>query len=409
MPSLLTPSLPPSDRKALMIFAGVLLLGLLAVFASGAGDAAQGFGIPSTYSFGPGGARAAFLLLRESGYDVERWEKSPTELPPQGEGTVLILAQPVYPAGEEERHALSRYEQTGGRILAIGSYAAAQLVPEGDASPQDAWPGETKVYRALLPSDITLRAQEIELDPGARWNIGNPRHLVLYGSPQDPTVVTYRLGRGRVVWWAGAWPLTNLGISSKQNLELFLDSVGPPDGVRILWDEYFHGQRESLWAYLRTTPVPWAASQILLFAVALVATFGRRWGPLRPRRVESRLSPLEFIDTLGGLYERAHAAAPAVSVALQRFRFLLTRRLGLPVSYPSAELGREARARLGAAAEGLADLLVRAELAAAEPKLSDARALHIVQGLDAHAKALSLAPSTAPSGVSSSKPGREAS
>jgi hypothetical protein len=46
----------------------------------------------------------------------------------------------------------------------------------------------------------------------------------------------------------------------------------------------------------------------------------------------SRLSPLEFVETLGDLYARKAAAPEALETAYQRFRFLITRRLGLPPS-----------------------------------------------------------------------------
>jgi hypothetical protein len=399
MPAL-SASIAPSDRKVVAVFAGLFIVILLAGMTLGTGAPAEGFGLPSTYSFGPGGARAAFTLLKETGYEVERWEKSPVEIPSPGEGVVLILAEPVFPPGEDERQALSRFVRTGGRLLAVGAYAAMRHVPAGGASYEDALPGEAKTYTALLPSPITFGAREIEMSPESKWATGDPHQTELYGAKHEAVVVTYHLGKGRVVWWAGAWPMTNLGISSKQNLELFLNAVGPPGGTRVLWDEYFHGERGSLWAYLRTTPVPWVGAQLLLFGAAVVATFGRRWGPLRPRRTESRLSPLEFVETLGGLYQGAHAAGPAVGVALQRFRFLLTRRLGLPANYSAVELGRAARARLGPAADGLADALGRAEAAAEAAGLSDAKALELVQALDNYAEALRLTPRAPVTGIS---------
>ena len=59
---------------------------------------------------------------------------------------------------------------------------------------------------------------------------------------------------------------------------------------------------------LRKTPLPWAGWQIALAFAALLFTFSRRSGPLRMPLQESRLSPLEFVDTLGDLYQSAHAA-----------------------------------------------------------------------------------------------------
>ncbi|HUJ39072.1 MAG TPA: DUF4350 domain-containing protein [Candidatus Acidoferrales bacterium] len=410
MPAAVNANLAPADRKALIVVAALFLILMAALFLFGSGGVStEGFGLPSSYSYGPGGARAGFVLLKEMGYPVQRWEKSPTELPDVGKGTVLILADPAYTPAAEERQALVRFLRTGGRILATGWEAATEFLPDGRAVPGAAWPGETHPYEALLPSPITIGADDIELVPEGHWISADPTQLALYGSEREPVVVTYEVGQGRVVWWASAWPMTNFGIGTRENMVFFLNSVGVPHGATVLWDEYFHGERGSLWAFLRTTPVPWAGVQLLLFGAALVATFGRRWGPVRPPRKESRHSPLEFVETLGGLYESAHAGGPAVGVALKRFRFLLTRRLGLPTGYPAEELGSAARVRLGADAEGLAELLTAAETAAVGPPMEDDAALHMVQGLHGYAEALRLLPGRTESRRTSGKSGEEAS
>ena len=61
-----------------------------------------------------------------------------------------------------------------------------------------------------------------------------------------------------------------------------------------------------------------------------VATFSRRHGPISTPIQPSRLSPLEFVETLGDLYLSAHAGSAAVRIADQRLRFQLSRQLGLP-------------------------------------------------------------------------------
>src|SRR2546422_4760103 len=39
---------------------------------------------------------------------------------------------------------------------------------------------------------------------------------------------SYSYGKGQVIWWAAATPLSNAGIRQRGNLNLFLNSVGPP-------------------------------------------------------------------------------------------------------------------------------------------------------------------------------------
>ena len=83
----------------------------------------------------------------------------------------------------------------------------------------------------------------------------------------------------------------------------------------------------------------------MLFAVAVLLTYSRRSGPLVPSVVDRRLSPLEFVRTLGSLYQRAGAASVAVDAAYQRFTFALGRRLGLAGRVSPEELERAVRDR----------------------------------------------------------------
>src|SRR5580704_17019831 len=103
-------TLYPGDRKILLIAGTILLLLIVATvaFAPPANDA-EGQGVPSTYSTANNGAQAAYLLLRELGYRSERWEKSPTELPLESAGDILILAGPSNFPDKTEREALLRF------------------------------------------------------------------------------------------------------------------------------------------------------------------------------------------------------------------------------------------------------------------------------------------------------------
>src|SRR2546427_12682991 len=106
--------LSPGDRKVLVIAGGVLLL-LVAVsllLASGPDDTSN---VPTTYSTGSGGAKAAYLLLKSSGYQVERWEQSLSEIP-DSRGQTLILAEPQGAPTSDERSALRRFLERGGRV-----------------------------------------------------------------------------------------------------------------------------------------------------------------------------------------------------------------------------------------------------------------------------------------------------
>ena len=384
-------TLDPGDRKLLLIAGTVLLLLIVAtvVFAPSP-DEAEGQGIPTTYSTTNGGAQAAYLLLNELGYRSERWEKSPLELPPDGQGKILILAGPIDFPDKKEGDALLGFVRSGGWIVYAGNFPFLFLGSGAVAPPSitriSGLPAET--FSAISPSPFTQGASKITMNASNRWVASDGAQIPLYGEPEEPVVVTWRLAKGRVLWWDSPTPVTNSGISREGNLPFFLgciQAVRPgksPGETTVLWDEYFHGYRGSLWDYFEETPVPWAIFQLCLVSLFILLAFGRRSGPIYAPANVSRLSPLEFVDTLGDLYRRASAGSAAVRVAYQRFRTQLVRRLALAPSISNMQLDAAVRERLGWKQPGFIDTLQRAEKAGRTSDILGSDALKIVQALE---------------------------
>jgi hypothetical protein len=384
-------TLDPGDRKLLLIAGTILLVLIVAtvVFAPTQNEA-EGQGIPTTYSTASGGAQAAYLLLGELGYQSDRWEKSPTELPADAEGKILILAGPTDFPDKKEGDALLAFVRSGGWIVYAGNFPFLFL-KSGSVAPASitrisGLPTET--FPAIAPSPFTQGTSTITMNASNRWVASDGAQVPLYGEPQEPVVVTWRLEKGRVLWWAAPTPITNSGISREGNLPFFLGCIravrpsASPGETTVLWDEYFHGYRGSLWDYFAETPVPWAIFQLALVAVFVLLAFSRRSGPLYAPAALSRLSPLEFVDTLGDLYRRASAGSAAVRVAYQRFRTQLVRRLALAPSISNMQLDAAVRERLGWKQPGLMDTLQRAEKAARASEVPGSDALKIVQALE---------------------------
>jgi len=329
--------------------------------------------VPSIYSSSSGGARAAYLLLQELHFDVRVWEEAPAGLPRRGPGAVLILAEPSEPPSEGDVAALRKFVQAGGRVLFCGALVPMFFPGAEVSSPI---PGiEWKEFSANLPSAVSRDADHVVVRPEVYWGRLSAAQLPLYGGEDSAVIVSWILGEGEVLWWAGATPLTNAGIAKSGNLNLFLNSVGA--GTHIYWDEYFHGQRASLLSYVGKTPVMWAGAQILLVAIAVLFTLSRRSGPVVMPASVSRLSPLEFVDTMGALYQHAGASTIPVEVEYRHLRLELTRRLGLPSTTPNAELARVAGERLAVDGNLLAGALNQASRA-----VDKREALAVVQSLE---------------------------
>ena len=386
-------SIDPGDRK-LLIASGALLVGVaLLAFILSPSSATQSLGYPSSYAPGAGGAKAAYALLEELGYRAERWTSPPSELPKHARATVLVLAEPVVPPTADERSLVRAFVRQGGRVLATGGSGAALLSAHRLASTREPV-FEPQKFKAELPAPLTRQAPEIVMQTDTRWEPPLADQQRYYGDREGPTVVGFGMGKGEVIWWADSMPLTNYGLKQSSNLMFFLNSVDAggekPENTRILWDEYFHGDRRTFWSYARSTPAPWALAQLGVMAAAALLTFARRSGTVRPLTPTSRLSPLEFIDTLGALYQRKGAAREALKTGYDRFRFVLLRRLGLPSSASPDDISRGVRERLGWTVPGFWETLQRCELGVKSSRFEDAQALHLIQELHDYARRFRL-------------------
>lgn len=370
----------PRDRK-LLIGAGCVFVLLIVGIAVLGGEQGEKQESPTTYSTASEGAKAAYLLLRQEGYKIVRYER-PLDALPDAAGKTLILAEPVEAPTQQEREHLRQFISKGGRIIAIGMFAGTFL-PENKSIPDFVHGTDWKRVSAVSPSEITRAAPQISIAQQARWESFSAAYP-LYADGDSTLVVKYPYGRGEVLWWAAATPLTNAGLKEPGNLEFFLACLG---GKRneILWDEYIHGYRETPALSIAHTPVKWLTLQLALLALAVLATFSRRSGPVCKPVSDVRLSPLEFVQTLGGLYENAGSASVALDISYQRFRYWLTRRLGVANNVSVNDLEAGVRDRWGLKDDHFAAILQRCESAKIDPYLHGPEALHLVQELDEYA------------------------
>jgi hypothetical protein len=199
-------------------------------------------------------------------------------------------------------------------------------------------------------------------------------------------------GSGEIMWWAAAGPLSNLGLKNPGSLELLLESVGSSDR-EVVWNEYVHGYRETT-LMLASRVGLLLLGQSVFAAVMIMLTFSRRSGPIVEPPSDHRLSPLEFVRTLGAIYQRAGAASVAVEVAARRTRNQLAQRLGLPAHAPIEQLADAAAVRYGADRQELLNVFERAATRDRDLKTRDA--LHTVRDLSDWAQRLGVAGRSAP-------------
>jgi hypothetical protein len=317
------------DRRIVLGILGamVLLIIVFSVFAPANDDSNPS---PTTYNSGSAGTKAAYLVLGEIGYGAERWEAPPDDLKNvDAAKTTLILAEPNFPTenAKQVQAEIADFLSRGGRVLATGKQGAYFLPDAKTEAP-------ARLYQKLCfttpeGQGPLAQAGKVSLPDTVRWTALEPRFRVSQLCGNDAVVVSYNYGSGEAIWWSSQLPMTNRGLNEDASLKLVLASVGGTDR-RVLFDEYFHGERASLWDTAKGLPLRQIALQCAVVAVLLVLSFGRRNGPLRlPVRLP-RSSPLEFAESMGRLYRRAGATQAAVDGARQRLLKFLEEQCGVP-------------------------------------------------------------------------------
>jgi hypothetical protein len=382
-------SLDAKDRRLLIgcLCAVVLLAIVTAFFSRNEND--DDNTVPSSYLTGRHGARAAFDLLKESGYDVERWEDRLSNLAAQTDAqTVVILAEPIFTSPDDLK-AVRKIVSRGGRVLLTG-FMGGELAPDGDVRPPMQFQSACKLTPQGL--DPLARSGEVWMVPEAGWGVERPRDRIQYNCVAAPAVVEYDTGKGHVVWWAASTPLENASIARANDLNLFLNALGPREGHRFYWDESLHGEVHSIWFFARGPALYLLICGLLGIALLVVFSFSRRHGPVRDFPVPVRATPVEFLEALGSLYAEAGASATAVELGLERFRRRMGELCGLKGSQMSAEeLAGALRRRFPQTAADLEKDLADCEEAAKDDRLAPKRALLLVQMLSRHSEALMAA------------------
>ena len=332
------------ERKLVLLFCGAvfLLIAAASLLAPANDDSDKS---PTTYNSGTAGIKAAYLLLGDLGYPTARWQQPPSQLDTQDAShTTLIFANPNVPVEQIEvtRASIAGFLRRGGRVLVTGPEAAS-LLPSAATAPS-MQPFEKLCLTTPEGRSPLARAGKVALDDHTRWNTLSPAVQVEQWCGADAVVVSYRVGQGTAIWWSSALPLTNLGLKDDPSLKLFLASIEAPSNQnsttedraqprrRVLFDEYFHGVKTSLFDLTRGLPLASIAWQIAAVGFLLLLSYGRRNGPVRLLTRLPRTSPIEFAESMGQLYRKAGATQAATECARRRLLRFLSERCGLPLT-----------------------------------------------------------------------------
>lgn len=357
-----------SDRILVGILVPLMLLaGVIALVFSPAEKTGSLFENPSTFFNEPYGAKAAFVVLEETGAAIDRIRRplSETNL---DELSGLAILEPKRPLLEVEFEALQAWIEAGGRLLVVPPAPAKRDDPEEGRSlaewfqaPAPLLNGQ-RVELRELPKDAPLlegvsqlvftgpRRLEVDAPFAEALEVRATRSLAYDAS--GSLLAEGRLGEGGIVVLADPYPLTNRGLADPDNdllLANLADWLSHGGDGWIGVDEYHHGfvaREVSPVAILRLLlSGPWAlavAQGALAAALALWAA-GARFGKPRDLVRGSRRRQREFAQAAGGLLAEAHATRFLHDTLARSYRERMCKTLKLPLDVEDRELVRALR------------------------------------------------------------------
>ena len=292
----------------------------------------------SSYATAPAGAAAFAELLERRGRQVVRRREAPHErrLDPRA---TLVALDPGSLAGEDRR-AVARFVEAGGRLVAAGRGSeglANELLdqpPERDAEgPRDG--------RPLVP--VPEAAGTIRTAGDGRWRTSGEA-LPVVGGPDGDLVLTARSDRGQVVLLATASPLQNALLARADNAALALALA--PRGRPVTFLESVHGYGRATGLAALPDRWKWLLAGLGLAGLVFLLARLRRFGP--PEQAARDLAPPRrlYVEAVGRTLARTKDARTAAAPVAAEGRRLVIRRAGLPAQANAAEI-RTAAERLG--------------------------------------------------------------
>jgi hypothetical protein len=269
----------------------------------------------STYSDSLNGVKPLYDTLKKLNFRVERVRAEPYTLSPNL--SVLFLVQPHDVLKAETRVEMQAFVEQGGILVVattqnlhglVSDYglqiveAEKPLITSLRLSPNPFFE-DTPVDHFISFTACGIHPVERELAP-------------LFGVGTEYSLVTFRVGAGRVFVLSCPYIFTKHGLGFEENATLVYNLLTylPPKS-RIGFDEYHHGFRSQTESRSRSgtgqlvrlfwgVPIGWA----LVYAGMLILIFlllrGRRFGqPIEPDRSRRRLSS-EYVLAMENLYRK---------------------------------------------------------------------------------------------------------
>jgi hypothetical protein len=323
----------------------------------------------SSHSTRENGSRALYVWLEELGYQVSNSPGKMFKIPAETAAVFLLAPDSKTPLRQTEWAELDNFVLNGGILVAAGDSDESSSVADhyGFSVMRDGY------NHYILPFTPVLRSPPLDFGKVNQMTFNYLDRSIFDYSPIlvmniHPYAVSLPRGKGQVILVADSTLFTNLGLKHSGVPELLLNILTPiPRGTKIWFDEWHHGERPAAAAPPSTvqerakTVVNQALLWVLIVVVAGLALEGRYFGrPLAAEKTATRRGPLEHVNALANLNQRAGHRGEILSGYYRQVKRGLSRRYRIDPDLTDGDTARilsETQPEIDAAA--FLDLLTR--------------------------------------------------
>ncbi len=319
-----------SYKTILIFFAVFSLLIILTVIISEVPSRGTNENLHSAFNSNPAGVKALYLLLKESGYQTERRQKSIETLSRLNPDSVLYISvAPSEPYKHSEADSLESIVRRGATAILFINNALDSVVTKFGIYSRLTLRDSIYVRQQLVYSnmfyDSLFAGSDTPNDRGAKVKVLHSEsadYQPLYGTDKNHAVITVPHGKGELVVFNSPDYITNLNIDRYQNINIFMNILyQTADGKArynrtIIFDEYHQGYKEfeSVITVLDEPPVRFA----ILIAVAglLMLIYSKSKRITRPVPVQKVITrdSQAYLDSVTQAYKRSGAHRLAIHI-----------------------------------------------------------------------------------------------
>ena len=304
----------------------------------------------TTFSPLPGGYKAAYLLLERRGIPVARLQSSTEEWP---KDAALIVTSSPYTWfrtdtewKQDDAKKAKQWVESGGHLLLLQDADNELTRVFGITIKNISSPNAT--LPPAQPAAFLRAITGVKFPQEARFTKMPSSSVTLFGD-KKPALAAGTLGKGAIFATTSPGIFENHTLSDADNARLltqFAENARAAHPGKIYFDEYRQGFGEArTFLSIIGSAGRFTLLQLILVAVLLCYTAGKRFGIARPAPPASRVSS-EYVASLADLYRRAGASDAALEGVYLSFWRDLCRAAGVPIDADDADVIQRAAALL---------------------------------------------------------------